>query len=239
MKIGESILNIRKEQEMTQEEFASIFSVTRQTVSNWENEKSYPDLQTLVDISDRFEISLDSMLKENVEMVRKIDRERKLSRYVKRGTIAILGIIAFFCVIWTILWYDTKQEMERTFQQGIDKYGFSYNTEEDAYQYPYVLEEEAGIRFALYPVLMPGWLSFSLDAYNQELICMVQREDCLIQLEWYGKSGECVNVCIYDKTGPWYLEDTEAKKLLRDDEQLKEVNHKAKEMCQNLYKDFK
>ena len=235
MKIGESILDMRKKQEMTQEEFAKIFSVTRQTVSNWENEKSYPDLQTLVDMSDRFEISLDSMLKENIEMVRKIDREQKLSRYVKRGTIAFLGIIAVFCVIWTILWYDTKQEMERAFQQGIDKYGFAYNTEEDAYQYPYVLEEGEGIRFALYQVQMPGWFSFSLEAYNQELICMVQQEDCLVEIGWYGKNVDYVDICIYDKTGLRYLEDTEAKKLLRDDEQLKEVNHKAKEMCQNLY----
>lgn len=48
MNIGKKIIEIRKERNMTQEDFANIFHVTRQTVSNWENEKSYPDLQTLI-----------------------------------------------------------------------------------------------------------------------------------------------------------------------------------------------
>ena len=45
MSIGNQISAIRKEQQLTQEHFGELFHVTRQTVSNWENEKSYPDLQ--------------------------------------------------------------------------------------------------------------------------------------------------------------------------------------------------
>lgn len=78
MNIGNQISNIRKEQKLTQEEFGRLFHVTRQTVSNWENEKSYPDLQILVDISNRFEISLDTLLKEDIKMVKAMDRERVL-----------------------------------------------------------------------------------------------------------------------------------------------------------------
>ena len=48
MNIGNQILNIRKEKQLTQEEFGRLFHVTRQTVSNWENGKSYPELQILV-----------------------------------------------------------------------------------------------------------------------------------------------------------------------------------------------
>ena len=62
MNIGNQILNIRKENQLTQEEFGKLFHVTRQTVSNWENGKSYPDLQVLVDISNQFGVSLDSAL---------------------------------------------------------------------------------------------------------------------------------------------------------------------------------
>ena len=58
MSIGKTILNVRKEKGMSQEEFGELFHVTRQTVSNWENEKNYPDLNTLVTMSDMFEISL-------------------------------------------------------------------------------------------------------------------------------------------------------------------------------------
>lgn len=78
MNIGNQILTIRKEQQLTQEKFGELFHVTRQTVSNWENGKSYPDLQVLIDISNRFEISLDTLLKEDSKMVRSIDRERVL-----------------------------------------------------------------------------------------------------------------------------------------------------------------
>ena len=78
MKIGNQISNIRKEEQLTQEEFGRLFHVTRQTVSNWENEKSYPDLQTLIDMSNQFEISLDTLLKKDSKMVRSIDRERVL-----------------------------------------------------------------------------------------------------------------------------------------------------------------
>lgn len=64
MEIGKQIQKIRKENNLSQEQFGKRFHVTRQTVSNWENEKSYPDLQTLISISEEFDISLDKLLKD-------------------------------------------------------------------------------------------------------------------------------------------------------------------------------
>lgn len=78
MNIGNEIANIRKERQLTQEEFGRLFHVTRQTVSNWENEKNYPDLQILISISNQFEISLDTLLKGDPKMVKAIDKERVL-----------------------------------------------------------------------------------------------------------------------------------------------------------------
>ena len=78
MSIGNQIMSIRRERQLTQEQFGSLFHVTRQTVSNWENGKSYPDLQLLVAISDQFGVSLDTLLKEDTKVVKAIDRERKL-----------------------------------------------------------------------------------------------------------------------------------------------------------------
>lgn len=80
MNIGNSITEIRKTQGLTQEEFGSLFHVTRQTVSNWENEKNYPDLQVLVEISNQFNISLDQLLKNDQQMVLQIDKERSLGK---------------------------------------------------------------------------------------------------------------------------------------------------------------
>ena len=76
MNIGNQILTIRKEKQLTQEVFGRLLHVTRQTVSNWENGKSYPELQILVSISDQFDISLDTLLKEDSKMVQSIDKER-------------------------------------------------------------------------------------------------------------------------------------------------------------------
>ena len=51
MDVGNKIQAIRTENGMTQSEFAEKFNVTRQSVSNWENNKHYPDLDTLCKIS--------------------------------------------------------------------------------------------------------------------------------------------------------------------------------------------
>ena len=87
MNIGNQILNIRKEKQLTQEQFGALFHVTRQTVSNWKNEKSYPDLQMLIDISNQFEISLDTLIKEDSKMVKTIDKERVLGKIKKEKSI--------------------------------------------------------------------------------------------------------------------------------------------------------
>ena len=48
MQLGQTIVKIRKDNGLTQEDFANKYNVTRQTVSNWENEKSYPDLRIVL-----------------------------------------------------------------------------------------------------------------------------------------------------------------------------------------------
>ena len=88
MNIGNQILNIRKEHQLTQEEFGKLFHVTRQTVSNWENGKSYPELQILVSISDQFDVSLDTLLKEDLKMVQSIDKERVMGTIKRQKSVA-------------------------------------------------------------------------------------------------------------------------------------------------------
>ena len=80
MSIGNQIMVIRREQQLTQEQFGNLFHVTRQTVSNWENGKSYPDLQLLIAISDQFGVSLDTLLKGDTKMVKAIDRGKGTGR---------------------------------------------------------------------------------------------------------------------------------------------------------------
>ena len=63
MNIGTKIKNARTSANLTQEQVAEALDVSRQTVSNWENEKTYPDIVSVIKMSDLYNISLDHLLK--------------------------------------------------------------------------------------------------------------------------------------------------------------------------------
>lgn len=64
MTLGTKIQELRKKQSLSQEAFAEIMGVTRQAVSKWELDQSYPAIDKLVEIADFFHISLDELLRE-------------------------------------------------------------------------------------------------------------------------------------------------------------------------------
>lgn len=100
MEIGKQIQKIRKENNLSQEQFGKRFHVTRQTVSNWENEKSYPDLQTLISISDGFDVSLDKLLKDTPKMVEDFDSAVAGRRRTKRTIIILVALIILTPILW-------------------------------------------------------------------------------------------------------------------------------------------
>ena len=67
MKFGEKLSRLRKEQNYTQEQFADILGVSRQTVSKWESDIAFPETEKLIRISEMFDCSIDYLLKESVE----------------------------------------------------------------------------------------------------------------------------------------------------------------------------
>lgn len=95
MNIGEQINNLRKKNNLSQDEFANLFHISRQTVSNWETGKSYPDLEMIVKISDYFQISLDDLLKRDSCEVDKNDFQgKKKKRYLLWLVMLLLMITA-------------------------------------------------------------------------------------------------------------------------------------------------
>lgn len=64
MTLGNKIQELRKNKYLSQEAFAEIMGVTRQSVSKWELDQSYPAIEKLVEIADFFGISLDDLLRE-------------------------------------------------------------------------------------------------------------------------------------------------------------------------------
>lgn len=68
MDFGKQIKQIRAERHLTQEQMALMLNVTRQAVSNWENNKNLPDLELLVLMSRVFSLSLDQLILGGTEM---------------------------------------------------------------------------------------------------------------------------------------------------------------------------
>lgn len=76
MNFSERIKTQRKNLGMTQADVAKKLFVTQQTVSSWENGKSYPDLNMLVQISDVYEVPVDSLLREDNELTTYLNRKK-------------------------------------------------------------------------------------------------------------------------------------------------------------------
>ena len=68
MEIGSIIKNARNEARLSQEQAAEALGVSRQTVSNWETGKTYPDIISVIKMSDLYSASLDHLLKEETSM---------------------------------------------------------------------------------------------------------------------------------------------------------------------------
>lgn len=112
MDLGKKILKIRKDSKMSQDEFAETLHVTRQTVSNWENSKNYPDIETLIRISDTFHISLDVLLKGDKKMVNKIDKQINSSKRFKMLAFLFIGLLVIVSIFIVKNMY-MKRESER------------------------------------------------------------------------------------------------------------------------------
>ena len=93
MELGNKIKYYRNEKELSQEALAERVYVSRQTISNWENNKSYPDINSIVLLSEVFEISIDNLIKGDVEQMKKeINSEevKKLNFYATMMVILML-----------------------------------------------------------------------------------------------------------------------------------------------------
>ena len=95
MKFGERIKEQRKIKNMTQEDVAKHLHVSRKTISSWENENSYPDIKSLVKISDLYQISLDSLLNEDSGLKEYLQKDKVQSNYLElKYGISALGSLA-------------------------------------------------------------------------------------------------------------------------------------------------
>ena len=90
MEIGKKLKNARIEAGLTKEKAAEKIDVSRQTISNWENEKSYPDIISVIALSDLYSVSLDELLKGDQKMAEHLEESTNVVKSNKKLTGAIL-----------------------------------------------------------------------------------------------------------------------------------------------------
>ena len=91
-KVGEFIKKLRKENHLTQAEFAEKYGITYQAVSNWEHGKNLPDIALLKQIADDFNVSIDELLGSEKKPL------KKDNKYLIIGVIIAVALIILFII---------------------------------------------------------------------------------------------------------------------------------------------
>ena len=102
MEIGKKLKNARMEAGLTQEKAAEKTGVSRQTISNWENEKSYPDIISVIALSDLYSVSLDELLKGDQKMTEHLAESTDVVKSNKKMIWAIIVNIIVVALLITL-----------------------------------------------------------------------------------------------------------------------------------------
>lgn len=105
LEIGKTIKQHRTELGWSQEVLAEKAYVSRQTVSNWETEKSYPDVHSLLILSDLFGVSLDELIKGDVAVMKEQVKSKDVRTFKKLQLIGVLGILLLIVTGMPLLEY--------------------------------------------------------------------------------------------------------------------------------------
>ncbi|MDO5601661.1 MAG: helix-turn-helix transcriptional regulator [Oscillospiraceae bacterium] len=99
MTIAEQLKNARAKAELTQEEVAEKLGVSRQTVSNWENGRSYPDIVSMITLSGVYGVSLDALLKGDDALMEHLEESTDTVKSNKKLIAASAANILLFILI--------------------------------------------------------------------------------------------------------------------------------------------
>ncbi len=96
MEIGKKLKEARLGAKLTQEQAAERLFVSRQTISNWENEKTYPDIVSVIKLSDLYSISLDELLKGDTKMLEHLEESTDIVKSSQKLILAVIANIVVF-----------------------------------------------------------------------------------------------------------------------------------------------
>lgn len=105
LEVGRQIRKYREHMDFSQEQLAEKVYVSRQTISNWETGKSYPDINSLLLLSALFHVSLDKLIKGDVEAMKEKIKESEIKKFNKYGTVyTVLLIVSVFSIVPLMSW---------------------------------------------------------------------------------------------------------------------------------------
>lgn len=97
MEMGRKLKEARQMSGLTQENVAEKLNVSRQTISNWETEKFYPDILYVLQLSDLYQVSLDELLKGDERMIQHLENSTNV---VKSNQKILLAFICNICFLF-------------------------------------------------------------------------------------------------------------------------------------------
>ena len=93
MEFANQLKKYRTEKNLSQEQLAEEIFVTRQTISNWETEKSYPDVHSLMLLSSLFQVSLDQLLKGDIEIMKNEIKKEDIAQFNKYSVMYTISLL--------------------------------------------------------------------------------------------------------------------------------------------------
>lgn len=100
MELGKQIKKYRIENELSQEDLANKIYVTRQSISNWENDKTYPDVNSLVLLSEIFQVSIDELIKGDLNKMKETIKKEEILKFNQYGLIfSVLLIVSIVSIL--------------------------------------------------------------------------------------------------------------------------------------------
>ena len=112
MELGSHIKEHRKELGLSKDDLAERIYVSRQTISNWECGRTYPDVQSLLLLSNMFGVTVNSLIKGDVETMAQV-MDAAVKKYNNLSTVAVVSAATFLLLgIWAL--YSTSGMGEHT-----------------------------------------------------------------------------------------------------------------------------
>ncbi|EGJ28226.1 helix-turn-helix domain-containing protein [Streptococcus porcinus] len=108
MELGKKLSSCRKKAGFSQEDLAEKIYVSRQTISNWENDKSYPDIHSLIALANLFNLSLDQLVEGDIDEMKKLVQSDDLQQFNRDGWAMTIGSLIMALTAYPLIHFLGK-----------------------------------------------------------------------------------------------------------------------------------